>query len=106
MCAEHVRFCRERPQKLPICAELGITHFIDDHMEIMDVLRPIVPHLYLFGQDILRSGFYLASKIVATVADGAHFTDVTAAFAPIQVPAVVLRLRVLLQVEPRPQKLP
>ncbi len=48
--AEHVHFCRERPQKLPICTELGITHFIDDHMEIMDVLRPIVPHLYLFGE--------------------------------------------------------
>ncbi len=47
---EHVHFCRERSQKSPICAELGITHFIDDHMEIMEILRQTVPHLYLFGE--------------------------------------------------------
>ncbi len=50
MSAAHVRFCEKISSKADICAELGITHFIDDRMQVMDVLRPIVPHLYLFGE--------------------------------------------------------
>lgn len=30
-----VRFCRERHEKGPICAELGITHFVDDRLECL-----------------------------------------------------------------------
>lgn len=45
----HLRFCRERLQKKPICKELGITHFVDDKILIMQVLRETVSNLYLFG---------------------------------------------------------
>lgn len=50
MKADHVRFCLERPDKEPICREVGITHFIDDRIHIMQVLRHTVPNLYLFGE--------------------------------------------------------
>ncbi|MCA9354449.1 MAG: hypothetical protein KC877_02940 [Candidatus Kaiserbacteria bacterium] len=44
---EHVRFCRTRDGKAPICAELGITHFIDDRLEVLSYLTT-VPHQFLF----------------------------------------------------------
>ncbi|GAA4443515.1 hypothetical protein [Phytohabitans houttuyneae] len=47
---DHVRFCRQRPDKAIHCAELGITHFVDDTMEVHEALRGLVPHLYLFGE--------------------------------------------------------
>jgi hypothetical protein len=28
---------------------LGLTHFIDDRTDVLDHLRGVVPHLYLFG---------------------------------------------------------
>lgn len=31
----HVRFCRECADKQPICADLGITHFVDDRVHVM-----------------------------------------------------------------------
>jgi hypothetical protein len=43
-----VRFCRERHEKAIICKELGITHFIDDRLEVLSHLVGAVPHLYLF----------------------------------------------------------
>ena len=45
---EHVYFCRERKDKAPICERLGITHFVDDNIEVMSHLRNIVPNKYLF----------------------------------------------------------
>lgn len=30
---KHVHYCRTREGKAPICAELSITHFIDDRLE-------------------------------------------------------------------------
>ncbi len=45
----HVRFCRRRADKATHCAELGITHFVDDRREVLKSLIGIVPHLYLFG---------------------------------------------------------
>lgn len=47
---DHVHFCRERSEKKPICSELGITHFVDDRIHIMQILRGSVPNLYLFGR--------------------------------------------------------
>ena len=32
---DHLRFCRERSDKQPICSELGVTHFVDDRVHIM-----------------------------------------------------------------------
>lgn len=44
---EHVRFCRERHEKASICEKLGITHFIDDRLEVLSGLT-MVSALYLF----------------------------------------------------------
>ncbi|WP_433683478.1 hypothetical protein [Nocardia sp. CA-119907] len=46
---DSVRFCRKRADKAIHCAELGITHMIDDRLEVHLALRDLVPHLYLFG---------------------------------------------------------
>jgi hypothetical protein len=46
---QHWRFVRQRPEKAGHCAELGITHFVDDALEVHEALRPVVPHRYLFG---------------------------------------------------------
>ena len=45
----NVHFCRERPQKAGICADLGITHFVDDRLDVLDPMRGVVPWRYLFG---------------------------------------------------------
>jgi hypothetical protein len=45
----NVRFCRRRADKAVHCAELGITHMIDDRLDVHAALREIVPWLYLFG---------------------------------------------------------
>lgn len=46
---DHVRFCLTRPEKRPICEELRLTHFIDDHPEVHDAIRGCVDHQYFFG---------------------------------------------------------
>ncbi|MGW6421226.1 hypothetical protein ACWF82_00975 [Nocardia sp. NPDC055053] len=46
---DHLRFCRSRAEKVPHCAELGITHMIDDRLDVHRALRGLVPRLYLFG---------------------------------------------------------
>ena len=43
------RFCLRRPDKAVHCAELGITHFIDDKPDVHQALAGIVPYRYLFG---------------------------------------------------------
>src|SRR3970040_1117951 len=43
-----VHYCRERKEKAPICEWLGITHFIDDRLEILSYMYS-VPNKYLFG---------------------------------------------------------
>jgi hypothetical protein len=47
--AGNVRFCRKRAEKAGHCAELRITHMIDDRLDVHTALRDLVPHLYLFG---------------------------------------------------------
>jgi hypothetical protein len=47
---EHLRFCQEREEKGTICRELGISHFVDDHVHVMQILRHTVPHLYFFRE--------------------------------------------------------
>lgn len=44
---DHVRFCRQRREKDGICRELGITHFVDDSLEVLGNLTT-VRNLYLF----------------------------------------------------------
>lgn len=47
----NVRFCLERAQKARHCRDLAITHFIDDRLDVLEHLRGVVGHLYLFGTD-------------------------------------------------------
>lgn len=46
--ADHVRFCRQRRDKLAIARQLALTHFIDDRLEVLGHLVGTVPYLYLF----------------------------------------------------------
>ncbi|MGP4027740.1 hypothetical protein [Actinomadura sp. 3N407] len=46
---ENVRFCRKRADKARHCADLGITHMIDDRLDVHRAIREIVPYRYLFG---------------------------------------------------------
>lgn len=45
--SDHLRFCRERHDKAGICEELGITHFVDDRLEVLSYLTT-VSKLFLF----------------------------------------------------------
>jgi len=49
MAPDAVRFCRKRPEKRLHALELGLTHFVDDRLDVLDALRGAVPRLYLFG---------------------------------------------------------
>lgn len=44
---ERLYFCRKREDKAPICRKLGITHFVDDRLEVLGHLET-VPHRFLF----------------------------------------------------------
>jgi hypothetical protein len=46
---DHIRFCRQRPEKAIHCVELELTHFVDDRADVLEALEEIVPHRYLFG---------------------------------------------------------
>jgi hypothetical protein len=46
---EHLRFCRARREKREHALALGLTHFVDDRLDVLGFLRGVVPHLYLFG---------------------------------------------------------
>lgn len=45
----NLRFCLQRPQKADHCRELGLTHFIDDRVDVLQHLDGIVDRRYLFG---------------------------------------------------------
>lgn len=51
MARENLRFCLERSEKEGICKSLDISHFVDDRVHIMQILRHCVPHLFLFGPE-------------------------------------------------------
>ncbi|WP_255609992.1 hypothetical protein [Micromonospora sp. PLK6-60] len=44
---DRLHFCRSRPEKAPIAARLGLTHFVDDRLEVLGYLGT-VDHRYLF----------------------------------------------------------
>jgi len=46
--SQALHFCRKRPDKAPICKRLGVTHFIDDRLEVLTHLTS-VRHRILFG---------------------------------------------------------
>lgn len=45
----NVRFCRKRADKRGVCEELGITHMVDDRLDVHEAIRDVVPYRYLFG---------------------------------------------------------
>lgn len=45
--AANVWFVRKRPEKDPICRRLGVTHFVDDRLDVLQHLDS-VEHRYLF----------------------------------------------------------
>gem|GEM_PF-1283240 len=47
---ENLHFVRRRPDKAPVCARLGITHFVDDRVDVL-VHMTTVAHRYLFLGD-------------------------------------------------------
>jgi len=47
----NIIFVRERHEKDLICQKLGITHFIDDRLEVLSHMIESTPHLYLFQPD-------------------------------------------------------
>jgi hypothetical protein len=49
--AANIRFCRSRSEKAPICAELGLTHMVDDRVEILNSMANVVEHRFLFCPD-------------------------------------------------------
>lgn len=51
MARENLRFCLERSEKEAICKSLDISHFVDDRIHVMQILRHAVPHLFLFGRE-------------------------------------------------------
>lgn len=42
-----VHFVRHRADKAPVCRQLGVTHFVDDRLSVLNLL-PDVAHRYLF----------------------------------------------------------
>ena len=42
-----LHFCRTRPEKGPICRALGVTHFVDDRLDVLDCLDS-VGEVFLF----------------------------------------------------------
>jgi hypothetical protein len=46
---DHVRFCVARQDKRIHCVELGLTHFVDDRVDVHEAIRDVVGCRYLFG---------------------------------------------------------
>lgn len=47
--ADHLNFVRERADKADVCAFLGITHFIDDRLDVLGHLEGVVAHRFWFA---------------------------------------------------------
>jgi len=45
----HLRFCRDRKEKAPICESLGVSLFVDDRLDVLTAMLDIVPHRFQFG---------------------------------------------------------
>ncbi len=45
----NITFCEKRSDKAALCRAFHLTHFVDDHEEVLEHLAGIVPNLYLFG---------------------------------------------------------
>lgn len=76
---DRVRFCRERREKAPICAELGITCFIDDREDVLLAMAGVVPTRILFGAQVARGAGLSPARdweVAEALARGCAFTEV------------------------------
>ena len=55
-----VRFCLERKEKAPICAELGVGLFVDDRLDVLAAMAGVVPHRFQFGATAAPAGIVAA----------------------------------------------
>jgi hypothetical protein len=67
---KRVHFVRERNEKDGICRKLGITHFIDDRLEILGYMVESTPSLYLFMPDKKEVEEFKEFLTQVTVVDG------------------------------------
>lgn len=67
--AANAKFCRHRSDKAGICAELGVTHFVDDRLEVLSYLD-VVASRYLFQPDLNEVAKFAAHLPLVTVVDG------------------------------------
>jgi len=44
----NLHFVRKRHEKAPVCAQLGVTHFVDDRLDVLEHLEGVVEHRILF----------------------------------------------------------
>ena len=64
----NVHFCRRREEKNGICQTCGVTHFVDDRLEVLSHLVT-VPHRFLFNADEIEvAAFHQALDGVTCVA--------------------------------------
>lgn len=67
---EHnVHFVRQRHEKDGVCRKLGITHFIDDRLEVLSHMIESTPHLILFqpnNEEVKEFEQFLPKVTVAT----------------------------------------
>lgn len=64
---ERLHFCRERSDKAPIARRLGLTHFVDDRMEVLGYMRGIVVNRIFFnpsGRVIRRDDLFSGPVIL------------------------------------------
>ncbi len=47
----HVNFVRQRNEKDAVCIRLGVTHFVDDRLEVLSYMIESTPNLILFQPD-------------------------------------------------------
>ena len=48
---ENVNFVRQRNEKDAVCVKLGVTHFVDDRLEVLSYMVESTPNLILFQPD-------------------------------------------------------
>ena len=74
--AENVHFCRQRPDKAPICHRLGVGFFVDDRRDVLAAMTGVVPFRFLFGETtapekvIAAPDWAVAEREIVRVLDG------------------------------------
>lgn len=53
--AGNVHICRKRHEKVPIAKDLGLSHFVDDNIDTLQLMIGIVPKLFHFGGSVENS---------------------------------------------------